>query len=483
MSRSQGLTAPNALRSGSAWATSVRERLAKAMWANVFGQVVTILIQFLSLPILIYAWGVEVYGVWLVLWAICTYLSFLDFGFGAAAGNDMVRQVVGGKSEEAVSTFQALALLTLLMAICAGIAMINVVTFFPWSAFFKTVVPIGDLRIVILAACAYTLTNLQMSVAQAGFRANGSYALGSVLSDSLRAIEGVAMLTVAALGGGLVSVAVVLASLRIAGTMAVFVILHHEVQWLTFGFNRGSLSGLKRLWRPAFAVMLFPAAFAISLQGMTLLIAALSSLEAVVLFSTVRTVTRLGLQAVGVVTNGVRPEYSAAAHNNPQRLTGLVVFNLVAAISIALLIALGLIIGGRWFVHFWSGGKIEAPLTFIGLMSGVMVVQAISTVPLNLLLSVNRHAVSGLVMVGGAIFALAGCAVVLPLCGVDGAAGVLLFTEMVMAVFFFEQVTKSSLLAGHRQMGVDLTTLQWLAGEAVAAIHSGAEKVSHRVRG
>lgn len=358
----------------------------------------------------------------------------------------MVGQIVSGNTEKAVRIFHALTLLIMLVVLCIGVPVILFAFFFPWSGYFKVAASAENLNIAITSVCAYGLVSLQMSVIQAGFRANGSYALGAALSHTLRLIESAAMLAAAELGQDLAVCAVILAGARIIGTIAITVVMHQKVKWLTFSFSGAPLSDLGRLLRPAVTVMLFPVAFSMSLQGMTLLIAAEYSVKAVVVFSAVRTLTRLGLQAVAVVTQAVMPEYSAAVHTDRARLTRLLLFNIVAAVGISLILAIILIVGGAWFIEYWSARKIDAPLTLISLMSVLMVVQALSTVPLNLLISVNRHATSGLVMFVGALVALAVTAELLPGWGLNGVATVLLCTEIATLVIYFDQAAKRGLL-------------------------------------
>ena len=447
----------NPLISRVGWSGSVRGRLVRGMSANVFGQAVTIGVQLVSLPVLIRAWGVEVYGLWLVISAIPVYLALLDAGFGTAAGNHMIARVVKAHPSDAARVYNALNLLVLFVIAGIGGPIVVLALWFPWDAFFELPAFAGRFNIAVAAVTAYGFVSLLMSVLQAGFRANGDYAFGAALSHALRLLESAAMLAVAAVGYGLAAAAITLLAVRIAGTAVIAVTMHKTVPWLAFRPGEASFAELRRLMRPAFAVMLFPAAFAISLQGMTLLIAALISMQAVVVFTAVRTLTRVGLQTVAIVTQAVMPEY-AAAQDDHVRLARLLAFNATAAFGLALMLAVGLCAGGVWFIGAWSGGQVDAPLGLVGLMAAVMVVQAAATVPLNLLISVNRHSGCGIVMIAGALVSLAGTALLLPQGGLDAAAAMLLATEIVMLAIFTRQAARSGLLDAN-----DMRR-QWRAG-------------------
>ena len=68
---------------------SIRSRLVKGFGANIYGQVVTAVVQLVGVPIFLWAWGTELYGEWLILFAIPSYLSMSDLGFSLSAANDM----------------------------------------------------------------------------------------------------------------------------------------------------------------------------------------------------------------------------------------------------------------------------------------------------------------------------------------------------------------------------------------------------------
>ncbi|MBK1710913.1 hypothetical protein, partial [Marichromatium gracile] len=69
---------------------SVLKRVVKGIGANSFGQVVNLLIQLVSVPVLIASWGFGAYSEWVVLSAIPTYLALSDLGVTTAASSKVV---------------------------------------------------------------------------------------------------------------------------------------------------------------------------------------------------------------------------------------------------------------------------------------------------------------------------------------------------------------------------------------------------------
>src|SRR5216684_7073450 len=88
-------------------AGTVRGRLIRGLGATALGSVVTAIVQIVSVPVFLHFWGVKLYGEWLILSAIPTYLMLSDMGFGSVAGNDMTMRVAAGDREGALETFQS----------------------------------------------------------------------------------------------------------------------------------------------------------------------------------------------------------------------------------------------------------------------------------------------------------------------------------------------------------------------------------------
>ena len=82
-------------------------RIISGFGSNLFGQLVTILIQILSLPIFLYYWDMSTYGSWLVLSALPSFLSMADVGMVQAAGNKMTMAMGRGEVAEANRIFQS----------------------------------------------------------------------------------------------------------------------------------------------------------------------------------------------------------------------------------------------------------------------------------------------------------------------------------------------------------------------------------------
>ena len=81
-------------------------RRLRGIGANTFQQVV-FTIQLVLVPVFATRWGLERYGIRLLLSAVRSYLSLSDFGFATAAASDMTMRVAREDKRGALVTFQS----------------------------------------------------------------------------------------------------------------------------------------------------------------------------------------------------------------------------------------------------------------------------------------------------------------------------------------------------------------------------------------
>ena len=78
---------------------SIKNRIVKSIRYGIFFQLISAGNQILLLPIFLYFWGVEKYGVWLVIVVISSWFSLLDFGMGHYLPNKLskLKNTFGGR--------------------------------------------------------------------------------------------------------------------------------------------------------------------------------------------------------------------------------------------------------------------------------------------------------------------------------------------------------------------------------------------------
>ena len=338
----------------------VTRRILHGLGANAYGQLVVIVIQLAGVPILLHAWGTQLYGEWLILAAIPTYLSMADLGFSQSAANDMTAQVARGDRAEALAVFQSLGALVF-SAASIGLLLVTMLLFgLPlqhWLHF--QAMSTGEVRWVLWFLAAEMLVRLTEGTVHAGFRANGDYALHTAIYYSTMLVQYAGAWYMAEAGMGPIRAAASFFVVRCIVTPAAATWLIRRHAWLHFGFKKAKTSELRRLGRPALANLGMPLAQALNVQGMVLAVGAVLGPLAVVTFSTLRTLTRLVMQLGAAVSNAAEPEF-ASAHGKVslELLQKLYAHVLRASFWLALPAAIGLALLGSDILHLWTHGRV-----------------------------------------------------------------------------------------------------------------------------
>ncbi len=368
-------------------------RVLHGVGANAFTQIIIAIIQLLLVPTLITHWGLELYGWWILASAVPSYLMLGDLGLSTAAGADMTMHVARGDRLSAVVAFQnawaAIAVLSSLVLI-VGLSLI-------WTMPDQVIVPPNTVapasaRLTLSLLTLQAVISLQGGVFLAGFRCVGMYAFGTYSQALIFLAEGVALVLIGVLNETPATASLALVLCRAVGVGLQALLLCNRASWLKLGLGRASWSEVRRLLRPSAGAFALTAAQITFLQGTTLAVGAASSVSSAAIFSSIRTLTRIGIQLAGVVHKTLAPEYSVvSAQLDRTAQARIVAASLLTSLAVLLPTSLVLLVFGGQIVRIWTHGAIEASWTFLGLMTLAMVVHGLWLPVSNLLLAINRH--------------------------------------------------------------------------------------------
>ncbi len=418
--------------------TSVKHRLLAGLGANAFGQLVTVVVQLAGVPILLHAWGAQLYGEWLLLFAIPAYLAMTDLGFTQSACNDMTARVARGDRAGALSVFQSIGVLVYAIAALGLILTAAAVPWLPLAEWLNfQAMDARTAQWVLWLLVAQVLVTLPDGVTHAGFRAGGEYALHFGLHGVVRLLQFAGVWIAALAGGGPLAAAAIFLGVRALATAAFALLVVRRHRWLCYGRAAASTAELRRLLRPALANTAIPLAQALNIQGMVVVVGALLGPLAVVVFSTLRTLTRLAMQMVMIVAIATEPEL-AAAHgaDNRELLRRLFIHALRGGLWLSLLAAGGLALFGSWVLELWTHGRVVMDGALFGWLLASAVASVLWFGGLTVLKAANRHLRAASVYVIASAAAVGLAAVLLQWTGRLAHAGVaLLLMDTVMAFY------------------------------------------------
>lgn len=391
----------------------------------------TALIQLLSVPVLTAVWGLDRYGQWLMLSTIPTYFALSDLGFATAATSDMTMANARGERDAVRATFQSVWLLLVLIS---GTALL-LLSPLSWWGLVWSQPPLSWWPAESLALfwmIAYSAAALCSRVVLAGLRSTGHYAIGTILYDALQFLEGLAILVIAYRGGSFADCAFAYLLVRLGNMFACYALLRHQVPWLALGVKAARRAELKRLLGPALGAMAIPGALAINIQGMILVAGTLVSPAAAAVLGPVRTISRIAIQVVGIVSRATMPEFSAAVARGDKAVMGkLVRLNLLSVLGLLIPGTILFIVFGRALIHAWSGGRVSPEAGLVVLMAAATAVQGLWLSASNLLMAVNQHAGFSRMLMISAAFSIALAIPLGHLWGLDGIAASILAGECI----------------------------------------------------
>ncbi|MFC7703155.1 glycosyltransferase [Plastorhodobacter daqingensis] len=367
--------------------------LGRNMTAQGYSQGVTLAVQLGSVPLLIGAWGLERYGVWLLLTAVPAYLAFCDFGFTFVAKNEMSMQVARGDRDGAQRVYQSVFLLLLLVSGALLAALLPLVWLLPLAALFNLGADSeATARQVLTLQIGGVLLYQFFLLSCAGLRCEGRAATEAGLAATARLAEAAAVLTAALTGAGLVPAAVAGFLARVGALVVTRLWLRQVAPWLRLGVRQAQAEQLRALAGPSLSYMAVPLGHALLLHAPVILLGAVAQPAVIALYSVTRTVARLGIAGGNMLVQAFTPEYSRAfGQRDAARFQTLTRRHLQAAFAgtaLYLFLAPVVLPAG---VAYLSRGTLVAEPWLAGLLVAAVVAEIGWTTAFSAVAAVNAH--------------------------------------------------------------------------------------------
>jgi O-antigen/teichoic acid export membrane protein len=367
--------------------------LHKIFVAQVYGQLVTIVVQLALVPILLHAWGAASYGTWLLLSTIPAYLSMSDFGFTTVAKTMMVMRFANGDKDGTRRCFQTVFSLVCVVTIisttaCVFIYLIpNSASLSPY-AFLE-----ADNKLAFIFLVEGVVVYQSFLLVAAGIRTLGKPALESTYAATMRLAEAISVGSTALLGGGLAKAALALLIVRLTMTAGLYLWMCTKSAWLRLGVKDASWNEFKSLRAPAAAFMSIPLSQAMLMQAPILALGAVVGPIGVAAFSTARTVLRVGCSAVNMLNATFVTRYSVLAGSSQiGAFRKLFSLHTTIALSCGLVYILGALAFGKLGLSLISHGTLHVPTAAILFLAMAVGAEMVYTAVLTALSAANIHA-------------------------------------------------------------------------------------------
>jgi O-antigen/teichoic acid export membrane protein len=376
---------------------TLKKRIVRSSSANGLGLLARLANQLLIVPILILGWSAELYGEWLLISTIPTFLALSDFGFIAAGSNELAKRASQGTREETQSFYDLYSvsfqrwsfMLALVITICSFLI--------PFTQLMglKLISPVESAQIFILLSISAIIAQNSLSLL-AGLRVQGKFHIG-LLTRALFALTQILFtwLLVSFFNASPVILAM---------SMLFFSIIQYVTEWFILKNSGLYQKANPFIWRykgsetmrpyllMGLELMLMPLAQALVLQGSIILIGKFLGPIAVAVYATHRTLARTSASLLQIFTVPLRAEAGMLQKEDDKPLLTEVTSSLSRiTLWLSLITSFGLILLGSWIFSIWTQEKlIYNPELFIILLIAV-IFESLWRVPTSIRLGSNRH--------------------------------------------------------------------------------------------
>ncbi|HEY8996418.1 MAG TPA: polysaccharide biosynthesis C-terminal domain-containing protein [Edaphobacter sp.] len=388
----------------------------------------------MQVPVFLHFWGVNLYGEWMIVNSVPSYLAFSNIGFGSVAGNEMTMLNSADDREGALRVFQSCWWLIACVCSFTGVLLAAALYFIPVADGLKlhAIDPIDAKWILLYLGLSVLFGQLEQLL-QSAYTCIGRYPYGSFMKNLFSLFAFGATLIPVALGKGPRITALVYASANACFTLTLCFMVRHDIPWIRFGWQHARFSEIRRLAGPAIAFMGFPIGNALNLQGTLMAVGYALGPAQVVVFGTARTVSRVALQMVQMVNTTFWPELSLAyGAKNEQLVRTLHRRACQMAFLIAIVIVTCMMSFGPWFLSRWTGGHVPPSRPLLAILLTVVVFYALWSTSSTLLAATNQHQKLAKYYIIGTSITIVFTFLLAKRFGVYGAAASLLISEAVM---------------------------------------------------
>lgn len=331
-------------------------RFGRILSANAFGQIITILVSFGSVPLFLSQWDQNQYGVWILLSTIPAYLASADFGLGATTVTRILIDSQSNKAGRSSEIFKAAFSLLLIVACTIVTASGTVLA----SIYFFGTRQDSDILIAAFLLCVYAAFSLASPLIESQYKYAGHFATPLVFLNLMRLSDWILAWIFFSFDAAYSSTAAGLVISRVSFTLMLVYSTTKLERHLRWQLSFHDKAELKATLRHSGFFSLFPISNLIILQGSLGILGYFSSPAIVAIASTYRTLTRSITQLIALVNKSFWPEFSEAFGRKDLKTIAIRFATCRNMnIAIAAISCIFLLFFGQYIFEKWTHNSIE----------------------------------------------------------------------------------------------------------------------------
>lgn len=283
-------------------------KILKMLGVQTYGQALNLLERILTIPLFVYFWGVALYGEWLVLRALPSYLSIAEIGYASAAGNKMSKALFYKKEDFCSKIFSTIFVFNAVLAIFIVSICVLLLLIFPLNDFLNfNQSTLREVTYTIFFFSLYVGCVFQTQLIASGYRAFEKAEIGAFYIYNIRLLELTVICILLPFGASIVSLSFFLFLSRFIGMFICINRIIKEHECFRIKFNKFRPKILKSMFSEAMAFFKIPVAQLISIQGVIIVISSAIGPWAVAIFSSIRTISRVLVQLSMILNRSLWP--------------------------------------------------------------------------------------------------------------------------------------------------------------------------------
>lgn len=408
-----------------------------ASWARIC---VTILFQIVLVPVFLGHWSTQTYGIWLAIQSLIYVLTILDLGHQTFLGYEFLRFGATGKEKISHALYSGIILGAVISVVQILLIFFLVRTPLMISLLGETksvdqhiIQDAGE--VLLLQGITWLLCTSASGLLSRALITFGHFTRISLWQIYIAIITGIAPAIAVMFGADLLKAGIFTAIATVVFSIPQYVDMFLLLRKEKIDFVSPSL---KLGWKNFYSSLALSGRIILEntrQQGVRLIVAPLSGINALAAFSTMRTMSNFALQGLNTITNPLMPELSRFLHQRDQERmesafgTLWVVLIIILAPSVLVLQAVV-----EPLYHVWTRGKLPFDPFLFAFLSLSVLVYALEQSAMAIIVGNNLLKAQLFVSAVVAIIVIAGIYFLLPSIGIVAAGIALLGAEIFATV-------------------------------------------------
>ncbi|MBY7967260.1 lipopolysaccharide biosynthesis protein [Vibrio fluvialis] len=374
--------------------TRIKKKLTANFIANIYSQFVSIIYLILTVPLFLSYWPIELYGEWLVLSALPSYIALSNMGLMNVAQNKMTIAMSKNDLLSAKKNLHTVWGAQLGISFAFGVIIFIFINQIELVELFKLkLITEYESKLVLYNLTVFSFLNLQVGIFGGIYRAIDKNSRGVIVINTIRLLSITSVAIVLFFDNkNVIDISIAMTFSYLLGSFIVYYDSSKIAPELKPGIKNFDINNLKESITLGFAFMAYPIGRAITNQGMLLFTNAYVGSASVVILTSLRSVVNMAFQISNLIHLSTWPEYSRLhGRNELEGLRRLFNFSTALGFWFGVACALFLLTLGPYLIEIWTRGEVIVSRNLLSLFLIAIIINSTWYTSLTIFNATNNH--------------------------------------------------------------------------------------------